>query len=232
MGQNRKLYSYNKSNDEITLLEHFPVACFTTSDSYLLMAPETSSIHIFTANNLHMPINIHKFYQSPALCSPISESFRTVVIGSQGRLIIAPLENGSSMMTINIQDYTPLQILITQNFGFIVTYAMKIENAAIVKVILMHSLAGKLLHVKDIDFDLDLMVDWTDCDGIDFLAVSDTSGQIFASEAYDLPLSFVIQRCLSPIISMKYCKELKSLIAITTNGNIFIDPVNINATIY
>ena len=55
--------------------------------------------------------------------------------------------------------------------------------------------------------------------------VQDQDGKIMSGEAYELKFSIVVKRCMSPVIKMEYCKYLKSLVAITSNGNIFIEPL-------
>lgn len=190
-----------------------------------MTAPETSSINVYTDKNLEVPINTHEFFQSPALCAAISESFHTIVIGSEGRLIVTPLESGSSMMAIDIDGYTPLNIVITENFGFVVTHAMKVIDGKVVKILFLHNIDGKLLSKKIVSIEIDLIIQWSDRDGIDYLAVTDESGKIMVGEAYELTFPNIVKRCMSQIVSMKYSKLLKSLVAVTVNGNIFIEPV-------
>lgn len=219
---------FDKESNKVFKLkseESFDVSCFVTSNSYLLTSPETSSINVYTDKNLEVPINTHEFFQSPALCAAISESFHTIVIGSEGRLIVTPLESGSSMMAIDIDGYTPLNIVITENFGFVVTHAMKVIDGKVVKILFLHNIDGKLLSKKIVSIEIDLIIQWSDRDGIDYLAVTDESGKIMVGEAYELTFPNIVKRCMSQIVSMKYSKLLKSLVAVTVNGNIFIEPV-------
>ncbi|OHT05527.1 hypothetical protein TRFO_26739 [Tritrichomonas foetus] len=204
------------------------INCIATSDSHLLTTPNTSSVYIYNEKDLASPILKHRFYHSPAKCAAISESFHTIVIGSEGRLIVAPLESGFSMTVIELGGFTPKHIVITENFGFIVTYAQKVENGEVIKALFSHTLSGKPLAYNKVSFELDLMIEFSDCDGVDFLAVADESGKIVTCEAFDLRLSIVIKRCMSPIIAMKYSKDLKSLIVVTQNGNIIVEPISEN----
>lgn len=227
-----KILIYDKNNNDY-IEKHLKgitnISIFSTSETYFVIATETSSIEIYNKKNIFSEaINTHKIFESPILCCAISETFHTIVVGSEGCLIISSLESGTSIISINIENFIPNKILITENFGFIVTQASKVEEGIIVNVLFLHNIEGKLINKKYINCEVLCLITWSDGEGLDFLSISDQDGKIMSCEAYELKFSIVVKRCMSPVIKMEYCKYLKSLVAITSNGNIFIEPLIYN----
>lgn len=197
----------------------------TTSDSWMIISRGGCFLDLFNYQNIKMPIRSLFYYHNPVVCGCVNNAFHAAVIATYGLLLVLPLETGDSVHTIDLQGHTPHQVIISPSWGFIVTNTTSIQNGKRVNSLFVHTINGKFVRQKQIDFQVSLMTTWMSSDGFDFLAVADNFGRIMICEIYILNIDDVIARCMTQLLALSYNNDHSILIAVAVDGQIFVIPI-------
>ena len=153
-----------------------------------------------------------------AVCTASSLRYNIIVVGVRsGKILLFNRLNGSYIRQIDSLKETPLNLIITTMFSFIVVH--------IQKLLILYSINGEKIREKKINFELSMWYSFRSSDGFDYLLISDTVGKLYICEAYYLNVREIYQ-CGSNIISMKMNNTFDAIAIFTQEGKGIILPFN------
>ncbi|OHT03934.1 hypothetical protein TRFO_28716 [Tritrichomonas foetus] len=202
--------------------------CVAADKNWMLTICADSVIYLFSSKNIEAPKRRLHFYRETPICACVNSEFHVFIIGTKdGILSIYPLEKGSSIRTIDLDQYTPRKVVVTPAWGFIVTYATKIIDAKRSYVIFVHTINGILVRSYTLTAEITAMTAIRSKSGFDYVAVASKLGAVFVCEAYSLTFEKPALRLESPIIMLSYNKKMKALVGVSVDGTIICQSIEI-----
>ncbi|OHT08686.1 hypothetical protein TRFO_04746 [Tritrichomonas foetus] len=165
-------------------------------------------------------------YRSKLPCVHISERHQLIVNGTNdGFIILSSLTKCTISKVINLNKCKPKLLLVTQSFGFIVVYATFIEAGVEKRYLFVFTVNGELVTKRPIRMAISLMYSFSSCSsGTDYLIFSDSTGQLYSCEVYEMSISSCFFRCHGNVCGLSYNHENGSVVAVSADGKIFIIP--------
>jgi hypothetical protein len=168
------------------------------------------------------------FFGDAITCCAVSKTFRIAACATvSGMLSICSLFEGTKTRTVSLGDgFDPLKILITESFGFILTYASLTEAGKTSFHLFLHTVNGVLIRTVKIENAIDAWCTWASRDSFDFVMVATGGdlGKLWIFEAFYLELGECLDRCRRQVVSVAYLTDLSVGVAITSEGKAFFVP--------
>ena len=124
-------------------------------------------------------------------------------------------------------DGKPIFVSVSNSWGFIVVYASQINSGIVSKYLLVFNVNGKLISKNKIDFSIACMTTFSDSSCFDHILLADSVGTIYTSEIYSLDFSKPLYRCHDKVVNLYYNDDNSLIIAVSSNGKIFMIAHNI-----
>ena len=203
------------------------VSTFAISKHFTAAVSDNTTLNLFSPDaciRYSIP-----FYGDAILCCAISETFKVAVCGTLSGLIICSLYEGKKINAIQFDsDLKPIKILITNSWGFIVTYAIKKSIQGKPKpYLIVHTINGKLLRSVEIQIPIVSWYSFSSFDDFDYLVISNEQGKLHLIEVFYLNIEDPFYRCNKNIVSICYLKKPKVIAALIEDGNIAFLPIDV-----
>ncbi|OHS94557.1 hypothetical protein TRFO_39266 [Tritrichomonas foetus] len=175
-----------------------------------------------------------QLYRDAITACAVSQTFGIVVSGTRGgTLIICSTANGSLFKVISLDDknegnVTPIKILITQSWGFIVVYCTEIVSGIMKHFFNVFTVNGDLIRKTEILIDVNFMYSWTSFDGFDYIVYTSESGYVCFDEVFYLKQATPLYNCRAKIISIFFSKETSTLVLVSNEGKAIFLPIVFN----
>lgn len=163
-------------------------------------------------------------YRSKLPCVAISETFNLIVNGtSDGFIVISSLTRLAVENIVSLgEDAKPVLISISPSWGLIVVHTFEIKSGIVTNFLLIFNVNGKLISKTKVDFSVTCMLAFTDSSSFDHIILADSTGVLFISDIYELDFSKPLYRCHDKVINLYYCNDDSRIIAVSSNGKIFL----------
>lgn len=210
------------SNDKHYLISHDNIIplpnqfyCFASDEKIMVGIGTDSLLYFYSYDNFPEVNEKRPIYRENPLCAAISGKFHICVIGSiDGLFSIYPIGIGSSIFSFDIK-CKPKEILITNNLGFIITYAITRKN---VGRLFVHSINGTFITSSYLSVEITAITTLQSKKGLDYVVFAIKEGNIFICEAFTLKSLKNNIKLDPPIISLKYIKNSALLVVVNASG--------------
>ena len=126
--------------------------------------------------------------------------------------------------TMELGKMIPKKILISNCWGFIVSYCQEIVCGNVKHHILVHTINGELLKRLEIMSPINYWYTWSSYDGVDYLVLAGEGGKLDVCEIYEMNIQKNIYWCQSPVLDMCYCNDLSAFVIATAAGHVHFVP--------
>jgi hypothetical protein len=125
------------------------------------------------------------------------------------------LEHGKFFERLSLHGTRPKDIIITDEFGFIVVFC---ESE-----IFVFTENGTEMLRRDFQFDAKRSIGFTYVDGADFVAFCDSQNELFVFEVFKLNVR-QIERFSEQVLDLRYCSDTRGLFSLTSDGMMHFVP--------
>jgi hypothetical protein len=182
----------------------------------------SSDDFITTIYSVHRegPVWEFRSYRGPFTCTALSDVFKIHVTGtSDGTLVVSSLTTGKSVRVINLGDVTPIAVMVTPAWGFLVTYSYEIINDYKRYVLSAHTINGELIKKRNINVDLKCYTVFSSPAGFDYFAYF-VGCQLYVCEVF-----FLVERVVptgfrgkSAVHMLTYDQDLAAFVLINEHN--------------
>jgi hypothetical protein len=125
-------------------------------------------------------------YRGTVTCSAISGTFKVHVVGtSDGALVLTSLTNGESVRVINLGDVTPIEVMITPTWGFLLTNGIEVVDDFERFCLIVHTINGGFVRKRLLDVPIAAPTVFCSSKGFDYLAYA-IGSKLFVCEVFFL----------------------------------------------
>ena len=167
-------------------------------------------------------------YRSVATCCDISQQFSVSVIGTKdGALIVNSVPSGVTSRVIDLGNAVPLQVMITDAFGFIVALVKEVTDGVTKHYLVTYTINGVFVRKAELDGELLLWTKSTSFQSFDYLAYvlkqrvdNDDVTTIYECEAFYLKPRAIPFHPKSRIVSLKYTQSHDCYVIAQADGHV------------
>jgi len=198
------------------------ISTFSFSQDYLVAVSDETTLNVF-GPRLRYAI---PFYGDLISCCTISRGFGIIVCGTvSGNIVICSLFEGTKVNVVDLNEgFKPLKILITNSWGFIITYASKNLSGKIANQIFVHNVNGRLIRSVAIEFSITAWCTWSSRKAFDYLIVANEQGKLSAFEAFYVNIGKSFHRCHETVVSLSYQIDLGIVVIVLRDGHLVLLP--------
>ncbi|OHT05635.1 hypothetical protein TRFO_26513 [Tritrichomonas foetus] len=202
------------------------VSSITVSDNFFAAVSDDTTLNIIgKGNNFSIP-----FYGDSVTCCAISKPFKVAVCGTfSGNIVVCSIYEGRKINVIQLeQDMRPTKLMITSNWGFIVTYATKTTKSANSKdqhFMFVHSINGRLIRSTELSSPITTWCSISSNKAFDYIVASSEQGKLHLFEAFYLNIEDPFYRCYKPVVGLYYLKEAGVIVVVKNDGNVVFHPI-------
>jgi hypothetical protein len=218
-----KLIGWENGNLNQIHIELARVSHVAASGRYYAVVSEDSTLGLF-GPRLQFSI---PFYGDAICCCTLSKPFGIAVCGTVfGTLVICSLFEGTKLAAIKLgQEFRPLKVMITQSWGFLVTYACKNSGGNLSHHLFVHSVNGRFIRSVEIGFGITAWCTWASRKSFDFMVVACEGGRMFGCEVFYLNIGEPFNRCTEQVMAVKYMREQAVVVAVLKDGRMLFAPL-------
>jgi hypothetical protein len=121
--------------------------------------------------------------------------------------------------------FRPLKVLITDAWGFIVTFAVSNVQGNAHYRLFVHNVNGRLIRDLEIQFAIDVWCCFASRNDFNHLVVADETGKLFVVEAFYCAFGKPFHRCVGKIVGVSYLAESSVVVAVRQDGLVFLLPL-------
>jgi hypothetical protein len=198
------------------------VCSVASSGEYLVVAAHDATLNMF-GPRLKYAVPL---YGDSILCCAVSRAFGLAVCGTtSGKIVLCSLFDGTKLCSVALDGgYIPERVLITDSWGFIVTYAELNVSGKTSHSIFLHNVNGRFIRSISISFCVTAWCTWATPKGFDYLLVANELGKLSACEAFFLRIDDPFHRCSETVVSLHYSTDLGAAVAVVKNGHVVFIP--------
>jgi hypothetical protein len=201
------------------------VSGISSSGQFIAISETNASVSIYRDENFSKKVLMMPSYSDSVSCCCVNQTFLIVVIGTRdGSLIINSLVTGATVRVTSLDGARPYLISITNGWGFVATYARRVEQGKVEHFIFVFNVNGELLRRQPIDFQVTTWSCWTNAKGFDYMVMSDENGKLFVFEVFFCEIGEGIFRCRSPVQWLTYALDIGCVVAVTRDGKLIFVP--------
>jgi hypothetical protein len=121
--------------------------------------------------------------------------------------------------------FKPLKVIVTDSWGFIVTYAELNASGKTSYSFFLHNVNGRLIRSLPINFSVTAWCSWGSRKGFDYLLIANEIGKLSACEVFYLNIEEPFHRCYESVVSLHYAVDLAVVVVVVKNGHIVFVPL-------
>ena len=225
-----ELYMIDTTKLMIENMEMKGVLGIASRGQYIAVSKTDAILEIYKGGLQNQSIHSFPSFGDLICCCAITNKFYMVIIGTKnGTLILNSLNSFNIVRVIDLKGARPLNILVTDSWGFIVCHASKIKGSQVKYYIFVFSVNGELIRKTKINFRICSWCSWSTGSGFDFMAITDNLGKIFSFEVFYCDIKEKIHNCSSKVISIDYISDINCLVCVTEDAKIIFLPCIANS---
>jgi hypothetical protein len=170
-----------------------------------------------------------RLFREAVVAVAVSETFNIVVSGTRdSALIFCSTVNTENVKVVNLLNaegvgITPVKILITRVWGFVVVYGTEIHAGATKYFIVVYTVNGNLVHRTEVGFPVDFWYSWASVAGFDYIVWASESGHLVFSEVmYINRRPEVFHHLRAQVLAMLYANRASALVVAAQERLYFI----------
>jgi hypothetical protein len=194
---------------------------------WLVAAGQDSSVALFLDLKRYWGIFL---YRAAVVCLSLSDSFKVIAAGmADMSLVLCSLVSGQVVHVADIRPLVPKRVMVTPAWGFVVVYAEEVVFERKLSWIVIFTVNGKQFKKFELPFAVDNWCTWNSRQGFDYMALTDTTGNLFVAEVYFVESLECVYQAGSRLVTITFLAEVDSIIAVSEAGKIAIVPFVSNA---
>ena len=220
---NESHYANSKSSNNIirdVYESRSEITSITSDKQWTSIADKDAIISIFEENKLKFTIPI--FYGT-VLCSSLSSQFHMGVFGtSDNSLLFCTLRKGTIIKSVCLGNKSPLSILITKKWGFVVVCCSELTDGELKYSLSLFSVNGDFIRETNINRPVATWASFFDDKGFDFIIMANDFLKVYIFEVFYMNINeeSPIFYAKSPVISLTYLSKEHCALVVTSNGKI------------
>ncbi|KAK8894088.1 hypothetical protein M9Y10_022520 [Tritrichomonas musculus] len=135
--------------------------------------------------------------------------------------------NDNSFEYLESATLSPIKVLITPSWGFIVVYCSEISVGRLKHSLLVFSLNGSFVKHCKIDGPVDYWSSWSSRSGFDYLIYTNETGHVFSTEVFSARQTKEIYCCRSRVVAAQVSKDQSVISIVSCDGKIALVPISI-----
>ena len=189
--------------------------CISGHREFIIAGGKDASINLYRSRAPFDLLQSFPSFHDEIICCDINSSFDLAVACTKDKnlFFISP-----SRETVNrvvpLEDRTPLMILITPGWGFVVVYEEERSASKTSRFIELFTVNGERIRIVDINFRIDTWTCWKSTSGFDYLMILCKNRELRACEVFYLDFVDVDRRidsvqsiCYSPIHEVAFVAQ-------------------------
>jgi hypothetical protein len=201
------------------------VSYLSSSDEYLSIVSDEATLNLYGTRN---PYSV-PFYGDTILCCAVSKSFGIAVGGTiSGNVVICSLFEGTKVNVVNLGSaFRPVKILITDSWGFIVTYASETVAGKIKYHLFVHNVNGRFIRSVPLAFSIVSWCSFSSKKGFDYIITATDVPKISIFEAFYVNISEPFYRGKEQVVSLYYFVDKAVVMALGIDGHAVFIPLQV-----
>jgi hypothetical protein len=215
------------SIEQMSVLSPFPelvkVSSVASSASSLAIVSDDATLNL-RSGRLQFAV---PFYGDAISCCAISKGYGIAVGGTgSGTIVTCSIFEGTKINVVKLGDgFTPLMTLVTDSWGFIVTFASLKSAGAIAFHLFMHNVNGRLIRSVPLGFAITTWCSVASWKAFDYLIVAGDAGRLYLVEAFYGSLGEPFYQCGATVVAVTYLHKVNAALAVTNNGRAVFVPL-------
>jgi hypothetical protein len=218
-----KLLAIKGQDFDVAFPKLADVSYLASSSEYIAIVSEAATLNLISKHQrFEMP-----FYGDGILCCGISKTFGLVVGATvSGSIVFCSLFEGTKVNVVSLGDaFRPVKTVITETWGFVVTFATSAASGSPSYHLFMHNVNGRLIRTVQIGFAIFTWCSFASKKAFDYLVVADDVGRLFLLEAFYCDVKKPVHRCVGKIVGLSYLSEYAAIAAVRQDGHLFLLPL-------
>lgn len=218
-----KLMMCDATTMDLVYRELANVSLVTSSEDYVAVVSDEATLNLFGPRfRYDIP-----FFGDTISCCTISRQFGIAACGTiSGSVVTCSLFDGTKVNAISLGDgFKPTKVLVTDAWGFIVTYAYKVVDGKSVNRIFLHNINGRFIRSVPITFDITSWCTWASRRGFDYVMIANEQGKLSVFEAFYVDIGESFHRCYENVVALAYLPDMQVAVAVSQDGRTAFVPL-------
>jgi hypothetical protein len=169
------------------------------------------------------------FYGDTILCCAVSKNFGIAAAGTiSGNVVICSLHEGTKVNVVNLGvGFRPIKVIITDSWGFIVTYASETVAGKIRNHIFVHNVNGRFIRSVPIGFAILAWCCFSSRKGFDYIVTASDVPKVSIFEAFYVNISEPLYRGKEQFVSVFCFVDKAVVMALGVDGHAVFIPLEV-----
>jgi WD40 repeat protein len=211
--------------DDVLVDSKADIVCIAADQDWLVVGDEDSMVRIY--NGAAAKWTIPTFSNSIE-CVAVSANYLVIICGTRdGTVLFCSLTDRSIVHSVELgQGATPVSIMITQGWGFVVVYFTRIDEGKQTFHLAVYSINGDLIRQKELSSEVVAWNEYKASDGFDFMVMADVKGNLFWFETFFLQIGKGVNVGTGKIAALDFSHEDRAAVVLTAEGKLILVPMN------
>jgi hypothetical protein len=220
-----KILVVNEGTTAAGFQELASVSYLAASHEFLSIVSDEATLNLYGQK---VPFVV-PFYGDTILCCAVSKSFGIAVAGTiSGNVVICSLFEGTKINVVNLGvGFRPIKVLITDSWGFIVTYASETIAGKISYHIFVHNVNGRFVRSVQIGFAIVAWCCFASRKGFDYVITASDVPKVSIFEVFYVNISEPLFRGKEQVVSVFYFVDKAVVMALRVDGHAVFIPLEV-----
>jgi hypothetical protein len=203
--------------NELKVQHRSEIVAIASEGEWAVLADRDSALAIYKGKEHQFSIPI---FTSVGRCLAIVRKFQLIVCGTKDHaLLFCSLNKGRIVRTVQLGNQSPMLLLVTRAWGFVLTYATAFsEREGVRHLLKLFSVNGEFIREVEIGRRVVAWSTFTCDDGFDYVAMALGDGACHVFEAFWLRIGKSCFRAKSAAIGIAFAKSHNVGILATRDG--------------
>jgi hypothetical protein len=218
-----KLVSIDAPNMPVAFSDLINVSHIAASGECLAIVSDEATLNLVRpSSHFHIP-----FYGDAIACCAISRAFGIAVAGTvSGCIQICSMAEGTKVNVVSLgEGFLPLRVIVTDGWGFILTYAA-VDRAGIQQYyVFVHNVNGRLIRCVEVPFVVTAWCTWASRKGFDWVIIATENRKVVCAEAFYARFDEPVHRCGAMPVAVAYMEESQVAVVVQKDGQVVFFPL-------
>jgi hypothetical protein len=212
--------------DSIVHRAQTAIVCFAFDGERIAIGDEDAFVKVYEFSDLQQPKFVIPSFANAVQCCAISLDFHAIVCGTKdGYLLFCSLTNGAVIRAIQVEMGSPVSILITKGWGFVLVEFTRIHRNGLTHHLALYSINGDFIRSCNLNNAITAWIAVKTSDGFDFVVLGDEDGNLHYFEAFYLELGPPFPGEKERAVALGFIEPSGIVIAVTQDGTLLFRPV-------
>jgi hypothetical protein len=202
------------------------VSHIAASGDCVAVVSDEATLNLVTADN-----HFHtQFYGDAISCCAVSAPFGIAVAGTvSGCIRICSTSEGTNVNVVTLGDgFLPVRVLVTDAWGFILTYAIQDQAGVRQGFVFVHNINGRLIRCVEVPFVISAWCTWASRKAFDWVLVATENRKLLCAEAFYARFEEPVHRCSALPIAVAYLTESRMGVVVEKEGKVVFLPMAVD----